>query len=251
MALSAWPRGGLAVYWGMDWRIQCAAVVPCLNEAAHIGSVVAGVRRWLDHVLVIDDASMDGTAAAAAAAGAQVLKHTSNHGKGAALLDGWHWAQERNFEWALMLDGDGQHSTEDIPIFFRAAEETGAVLITGNRMHDLDRMPPVRRFVNRWMSRRLSEAAGRPLPDTQCGFRLMNLRALGSVRIQTARFEIESEVLLAFAAAGLKIVSVPVHVIYHDERSKIRPVQDTVRWFKWWLKAREARPKNAVAKARC
>ena len=99
-------------------------------------------------------------------------------------------------------------------------------------------MPLVRRVVNRWMSKRISTAAGRPLPDTQCGFRLMTLEAWRSLRIQAAHFEIESEVLLAFIAAGYKVEFVPIRVIYKKEQSKIHPVRDTVRWFRWWRRRR-------------
>ena len=95
-------------------------------------------------------------------------------------------------------------------------------------------MPWVRRVVNRWMSRKLSRAAGRDLPDSQCGFRLINLVVLESMPLGTTHFEIESEVLLAFARAGKRINFVPVDVRYKSEHSKIHPLLDTVRWFKWW-----------------
>jgi len=141
---------------------------------------------------------------------------------------------ERGFAWALCLDGDGQHAVEDISAFFRRAEETSASLIIGNRMQNASAMPWLRRVVNNWMSRRLSQAAGRALPDSQCGFRLMNLEAWSRLAIKTTRFEIESEVLLAFAKAGYKVDFVPIRTIYKGEPSKIHVWRDTMRWFKWW-----------------
>jgi len=80
--------------------------------------------------------------------------------------------------------------------------------------------------------------AGQLLPDSQCGFRLMNLEAWSSLAINASRFEIESDVLLAFVAAGHKVEFVPIHVLYKSEQSKIHPLWDTVRWFKWWKQVR-------------
>ena len=139
------------------------------------------------------------------------------------------------------MDGDGQHAPADIPKFLRAAEQTNASLVVGNRMSEAHKMPWVRRVVNRWMSRKLSALAGREFPDSQCGFRLIQLSALDRIRLRAQQFEIESEQLLAFAAAGETITFVPVQVIYRSERSKIHPWRDTLRWFRWrrdWLSSR-------------
>ena len=113
-------------------------------------------------------------------------------------------------------------------------------------MAQAEQMPWLRRFVNRWMSRRLSKAIGKPLPDSQCGFRLMNLRAWSGLAITATHFEIESEVLLAFLAGGYAVEFVPVRVIYKNEQSKIHPWRDTVRWFRWWARARRRLDPPAV-----
>jgi len=105
-------------------------------------------------------------------------------------------------------------------------------------MGNSDRMPWMRRTVNRWMSRRISGLAGVPLPDTQCGFRLVNLPLWNQLRFETRQFEIESEMVLAYITAGCKIKFVPIQTIYRSERSKIRPVGDTIRWLKWYFRAR-------------
>jgi glycosyltransferase involved in cell wall biosynthesis len=223
----------------MNWPSICAAVIPCLNEQAAIEPLVVAVRRRLPAVIVVDDGSTDGTAEIAKQAGGEVLRHERSRGKGAALQTGWRRARERGFQWGLILDGDGQHSPADIPVFFQCAEEKSVGLVVGNRVARAAEMPWLRRFVNRWMSRRLSTLTGRFLPDSQCGFRLMNLDAWSALPITASHFEIESEVLLAFLAAGYAVEFVPIRVIYKSEQSKIHPLQDTLRWFRWWSGARQ------------
>lgn len=219
----------------MNWQTHCAAVIPCFNEAAQIGRVVAQIKIFLPAVIVVDDGSTDSTAEIAANAGAHVLQLAKNSGKGRALRAGWEYAQQLGFDWALMLDGDGQHSTADIPTFFEAAEKTHAKLIVGNRMDDCPAMPWLRRRANVWMSGRLSKLTGTHLPDSQCGFRLAHLPPLLDLSLRATRFEIESEMLVAFLAARQKIEFVPVQTIYHNRASHIQPLADTVRWFRWRL----------------
>lgn len=232
----------------MDWPQHCAVVIPCHNEGAAIASLVDDLRAILPAILVIDDGSTDDTGTQARAAGAEVVSLTSSRGKGAALRTGWSRARELGFTWVLCMDGDGQHAPADIPKFFQCAEETGASLVIGNRMSSAGKMPLVRRWVNHWMSRRISEMAGCEVPDSQCGFRLMQLSALDAIRLNAMHFEIESEQMLAFIAAGQRVEFVPVQVIYRSERSKIHPLRDTWRWFRWrrqWLASSVARQSNA------
>ena len=212
---------------------HCAAVIPCFNEASAVAVVVRAVRTILPSVIVVDDGSTDSTSEHAAAAGAEVIRVAVNRGKGAALRQGLERARAEGFTWALCLDGDGQHAAADIPQFLECASNTGAPLVVGNRMDAPEDMPWLRRLVNRWMSRRLSSLAGLDLPDTQCGFRLVRLDHWAAIELRADRFEVESEWLLAFAAAGRRIEFVPVQVIYRDERSKIQPLRDAWRWLRW------------------
>jgi glycosyltransferase involved in cell wall biosynthesis len=222
----------------MNWTTQCAVVIPCLNEGAHIAAVVTEVKRFVPTVFVIDDGSSDDTGAIAKKYGAEVLRHDYSRGKGAALQTGWRHAREKGFRWALTMDGDGQHSAADVFKFLEAAERTGADLVVGNRMANPNGMPWLRRFVNRWMSKRISGLAGMRLPDSQCGFRVMNLETWAAFPMSVAHFEIESDVLLAFATHKCSIEFVPIEVIYKSEQSKIHPMRDTIRWVRWWWRAR-------------
>jgi glycosyltransferase involved in cell wall biosynthesis len=218
----------------------CAAIIPCFNEGAAIAGLVGAVRQQLPLVIVVDDGSTDATAVAARGAGATVASHARNLGKGVALKTGLLLARNQGFEWAVTLDGDGQHAPEDIPAFLACARQTGASLVVGNRMHDARAMPWLRRQVNSWMSRQLSRQAERPLPDTQCGFRLLDLKAWSGLSLKTERFEVESEMLMAFLAAKHPVAFVPIRVIGRGASSHIRPVADSWRWWRWWRSSSRA-----------
>lgn len=213
---------------------QVAVVIPCFNEAPHIGALVEAVRKIVPTVFVVDDGSTDGAADAASDARAVVIRQAGNQGKGVALRAGLNRAIEDGFKFAIVMDGDGQHDPDDLPTFLEASRLDDADLVVGNRMNDTARMPWLRRFVNRWMSRRISRRTGRDLPDTQCGFRLIRLAAWRELNFKAERFEIESEMLLAFVRAGKRVRFVPVRTVYKSHQSKIHPVLDTIRWFRWW-----------------
>jgi hypothetical protein len=99
-------------------------------------------------------------------------------------------------------------------------------------MSEVAEMPPIRRWTNRFMSGLLTRSMGQEVPDTQNGFRLYGIEVLKQVNVEASRFAAESEILLEIAGLGIPIHSVPVQTVYGDERSKIRPVRDTVRFFK-------------------
>jgi glycosyltransferase involved in cell wall biosynthesis len=130
----------------------CAAVIPCWNEEASVRAVVEGTRRQIGKVWVVDDGSSDRTREEAARAGALVIRHEVNLGKGAALRAGLEAARAEGFTLAVTLDGDGQHDPAEIPKLLDAAR-SGADLVIGNRMEAALEMTAVRRAVNRWMSR--------------------------------------------------------------------------------------------------
>ncbi len=222
----------------MNWPAICAVIIPCYNEEATVGELVSEVRQYLPCVIVVSDGSFDQTATHAAAAGAQLLRLERNLGKGAALKAGVALASNQGCSWIVTMDGDGQHRPEDIPSFLRCAEDTRAALIVGNRMHRAKTIPWLRRTVNRWMSRRISKRAGASLPDSQCGFRLVNLGAWRTLSLMTNHFEIESEMLLSFVRAGYRIEFVPIQVVPRGSHSHIHVLRDTARWLKWWQGSR-------------
>lgn len=229
--------------------LRFCAVVPAYREAKRIADVVRRIREHAPDVIVVDDGSDDDTAAEAEKAGAVVLRHTANQGKGAALHTGFQYAREHGYEVLVTLDADGQHDPAELPKFLEAYRRTGIPVLVGNRRAGLERMPFVRRCTNLFMSRLLSRMMGQYVADTQCGYRLYRCDILPLVSAGSRRFAAESEILLRLAQRGVRMDSVRVSTIYGDETSKIHPAADTIRFFGMLLRYRlEQRRRRADAR---
>jgi glycosyltransferase involved in cell wall biosynthesis len=209
--------------------MKSTALIPAFNESATIRDVVWGLRGIVDHVLVMDDGSTDGTAGLARAAGAEVLCHETNKGKGHAIRTGLAALAERDFTHVLVLDGDMQHLPAEAARLLEAAARTGADVVLGARQFGRDEMPASRYHANRVGSRALSAFVGVPLGDTQCGFRVFKLTALKGLRLRSRGYEIETEMLIKLARRRATMATVPVTAIYAGHASKLRPVRDTTR----------------------
>ena len=226
-----------------DIRSQTAAVIPAYQDEKHIGDIARRTRERLDHVLVVDDGSTDRTAECAREAGAEVIVHDQNQGKGEAIKTGLvHWfaapnrssnEPDRQIMWAILLDSDGQHLPEEIDRFLLAAgNAVGPTFFIGNRMNDVGRMPSIRRVVNRYMSKEISRVCGQVIPDTQCGFRMLDRQLAPHLRGGGHRFDYDTEMLMIASRTGYGIASVPITSVYTDQVSKIHPVRDAIRFFK-------------------
>ncbi|MBN1676441.1 MAG: glycosyltransferase family 2 protein [Kiritimatiellae bacterium] len=220
------------------------AIVPAYQEAERIGAVVRAIGAHVAHIVVVDDGSTDGTAEEAAKAGAAVVRHEQNQGKGVALSTGFGYARENGFDYVITIDADGQHDPKEIPRFIEAYVRTGIPVLIGNRMWDTSNMPLVRRCTNLFMSWLLSRRMRQYVPDTQCGYRLYRTDVLPFITAQARRYAAESEVLLHVAERGIRIDNVLIAAIYADQRSKIHPVADTVRFFLMLLRYQHSRRKK-------
>jgi glycosyltransferase involved in cell wall biosynthesis len=197
-------------------------------------------------VIVVDDGSSDQTADQAVEAGALLVRHEVNKGKGVALNTGFAFARERGCEAVVTLDADGQHDPAEIPKFIEAYERTGIPVLVGNRMADTREMPRIRFWTNRYMSWHLSKVIRQYVPDTQCGYRLYKLDIIPFVSATAERFAAESEILIRIGERNIRIDSVRIRTIYLEGKSKINPVVDTVRfyrmlWRHWRKKVRIVR----------
>ena len=214
-------------------RLKTAAIIPAYREEQHIGDVVRRTRQQLDHVVVIDDGSSDNTAQSAREAGAEVIVHGQNRGKGEAIKTGLrHWL-DRQFIYVIILDADGQHLPEEIDRFMATAVQAGdRSFFLGNRMNNLTGMPFIRRVVNRYLSNRISRICRQKIPDTQCGFRMLERQLIPELLDGGNRFDYETEMLIIASRKGYRIESVPITTVYSDEVSSIQPARDTIRFFK-------------------
>ncbi|RKY41850.1 MAG: hypothetical protein DRP85_04860 [Candidatus Makaraimicrobium thalassicum] len=212
-------------------RDNTIVLIPAYNESRTIGDVVLGITKTGMRVLVIDDGSTDNTEQAALDNGAMVIGHSRNLGKGFSVRDGIRHVLEKNdFEWIIMMDGDGQHHPEDIPVLMDATQAEETDIVIGNRMLRTETMPFLRYWTNRFMSRVISGICALHIPDTQCGYRLIRVSALKRMKLTSKKFDIESEMLIRAAASSMKIISVPIQTIYGGETSMIKPMRDTIRF---------------------
>ena len=214
--------------------MKILALIPAYNEAARVGKVAGEARNHVDKVVVVDDGSGDDTATVAEKAGARVLRHERNRGKGAAIATALEYFGRSDAEFAVLLDADGQHDPAEIPKFVEAARREQADIVVGTRMADTEEMPLVRRLTNQFTSWVTGKLARQQIPDSQCGYRLLRHDVLKDLHFSTARFETETEMLIQAGRAGHKIANAPIRTIYGDEArpSHIHPLRDTVRFFK-------------------
>ena len=210
--------------------MRIAAVIPAFNEELNIAAVLEGVRPFVTAIVVVDDGSADSTAAAAEAAGAIVLRHELNVGKGAALKTGFRYLRESGFDGAVTIDADGQHDPAEIPLFIAAAEQ-GYDMVVGNRMSNVSTMPFIRRFANHASSSLVSLLLGQNIRDSQNGFRYYRLTSVLSLPLKANKYDMETEVIFKMGRAGYRIGWVPTRTIYRTEaKSKINSLTDTLRF---------------------
>jgi glycosyltransferase involved in cell wall biosynthesis len=229
--------------------MEIAALIPAYREERYIADVVRRTAAAVAFVLVVDDGSGDATGGMACEAGAEVLLHESNLGKGAAIKSGLRHLARHGCEYVIILDGDGQHLPEEIEAFLTAARRDDAVrLWLGNRMSDTHSMPLTRRLTNRFMSWLLSRVCGQRIPDSQCGFRLVHRSLIPLLDCESSAFDYESEMLIRVSRAGERVGAVPISTVYRDEVSSIRPAKDTLRFFRMiWRHSGRPKPPAGAA----
>jgi glycosyltransferase involved in cell wall biosynthesis len=213
-----------------SWRL--AVLIPALDCERTIAATIQGAKEMVRTVVVVSDGSTDATAEKAAAAGAEVVRHPTNLGKGAALTSGMDLLAQRGFTHVLTMDGDGQHLADQIPLLLQTAGEHPHAIVIGARQVAAGETTALKLFGNRSANRWVEIACGERLPDTQSGFRVYPLRCTLDLRVRARRFAFESEVLIRAARANVPILSVPVRAHYPppgERVSHFRPFRDTLR----------------------
>jgi glycosyltransferase involved in cell wall biosynthesis len=203
------------------------AAVPAFQAAHTLGPVVEGLRRGFDEVWVVDDGSTDRTAEVAVAAGARLVRHERNRGKGAALRTALRRAADQGVDALVTVDADGQHPPDEAIKLDRSVADRGAFVI-GVRDWDVTAVPPRSLRANLNAAWWFTCVSGRPFSDTQCGLRRYPVGAVLALAPRGARYSFEADALLRAVYAGLKVVEVPVRVDYPPDRSSaFLPVRDT------------------------
>ena len=205
-------------------------IIPAFQAEASIADVAGRSRKFSDHVLVVDDGSTDATEKQAIQAGAQVLRHPHNQGKGRALRTGFEYFFSRGHEEVITLDADGQHLPEEIPKLL-AARELQADMVIGSRATLFAGMHGVRLWSNTLSSKVISAVAGEAIDDVQSGFRLYTRKLIQTTGFAEPRFEAESAVVVRAIRYGLRIALTPVELGFVDGRrtSHYRPLVDSLR----------------------
>jgi glycosyltransferase involved in cell wall biosynthesis len=216
------------------------AVIPAFNAAQTIAPVIIGALPHVERVIVIDDGSQDGSADVAARAGATVLKHEVNRGKGGALKTGFAYVLEQGFDGVVTLDADGQHLPSEIPKLIAARRETSADIIIGGRAHLFGEMLPRRRMANRFASWAISKGSGARVDDSQSGYRFYSASLLRAITLRSDGFDMESEVLVLAGMRRFRIITIPISLGFVDgiATSHYKPLKDTLRIFLTAMSAR-------------
>jgi glycosyltransferase involved in cell wall biosynthesis len=206
------------------------ALVPAYQAEATVGAVVRGLLPSAGRVLVVDDGSGDATGAEARKAGAEVLRLSSNGGKGSALRAGLDRILASDATHVAFVDADGQHDPADLPGLLAAARG-GEDFVIGSRMAELEAIPFYRYRTNEIGSRVLSRMTGFEIEDAQSGYRVVAADLLRKLRLTARGYIIETEMLLKAAGHVKGFAHVPVKAIYGGP-SHYRPFRDT--WVISW-----------------
>jgi glycosyltransferase involved in cell wall biosynthesis len=193
------------------------AIIPAHNEERFIGSVVLKASQYAATVIVVDDGSDDATAEIAKAAGATVLRHPHNLGKGVALNTGFRAARNIGPAAVVILDADGQHAAQQIPQLAKPVLEGRADMVVGSRfMTGSGSVPPIRALGLRAVTVLSNLGSRLPLSDSQTGFRAFSPAAVDQITFTADGFSVESEMQFLARQLKLRTVEVPISCAYTD-----------------------------------
>lgn len=222
----------MGAWYSME-KIHFAIIIPAYNEQATIVDLVQRCLQLTPNVIVVNDASVDETAAVLAPLPITLLNQPYNQGKAAALWRGFLYASELGVSQIITLDGDGQHAPEDVPRL-QAAFQPNSIVI-GSRLQSKHDIPVLRYLANRFANFWIAWAAGYPIIDSQSGFRIypptICQLAQEPAKNRETGFVFESAVLIAAGQAGLAIIPVAIPALYakNARPSHFRPVRDILQ----------------------
>lgn len=200
------------------------AIIPAFNEEISIGSVILKTKKHVDLVIVVDDGSTDGTAEIAKLAGAEVITHVRNMGKGEALKTGFTAASKNGTKIIVTIDADGQHNPDDIPKMVGSILSKKSELVIGSRYLNGNSIPLYRRIGQKILDKVTNMNSKTNVSDTQSGFRAFAIDIIHNFKFRHNGFSIESEMLTDAANAKVKIEEIYIGVRYDVDCSTENPV---------------------------
>ncbi len=209
----------------MDKSFQPKIIVgmPAYNEDRYIGSIILQAQQYADEVIVIDDGSTDHTSKVAHLAGATVIKHGENKGKGIAIQRILAESTKKEADILVLLDADSQHDPEEIPSLIKAVSE-GFDVVIGSRETRRDVIPFYRKVGQRILSYFSGTLSRTKVRDTESGYRALSRKAISEIELKESGFAIETEMIANAAAKGLRITEVPISIIYTQNGSTLNPI---------------------------
>jgi hypothetical protein len=217
-------EGSLALQ--QEPKPKIIAAIPAYNEAKHIQEIVTKTLRYVDQVIVVDDGSVDGTGERATKAGADVVYHKQNRGYGGALKSCLEKGRAQDADVLVLLDADGQHLPEEIPLVVQPVLDGRADIVIGSRfLNNHNNVPRYRKFginVITWLFN-----AGSPVKvtDAQSGFRAYSKKALDMLLpLQEEGMSISMEIIIKARKLGLRLYEVPITCLYIEGSSTLNPV---------------------------
>jgi len=209
-----------------------AVIIPVYNHGEQVAEVIRQTLALHLPIFVVDDGSTDCTAKILEAqpGGIIVLRHDVNQGKGAAILTGFTAALANKCDWAITLDGDGQHCPEDAVSLLESVRDGQRAIVIGRRqgMDDRYNVPWTSRFGRGFSNFWVWISGGPKMRDSQSGFRLYPLPEVLQLGVKARRYQFEVEILVKASRQGIKINEVPVQVVY-------QPKGERVSHFRPWL----------------
>ena len=226
--------------------LGCCVIIPTYNNDGTLEKVIQGVQNYTDDVIVVNDGSTDKTGeilrkSTIPSPQSTIISTTPYHhitiknntGKGFALRQGFAWAIERGFQYAITIDSDGQHFPDDIPKFIGKIEKEPDAVVIGARNMEQDDIPGTSSFGHKFSIFWFNVETGLKIPDVQSGYRLYPLDRVKHIKhFFSTRYEFEVEILVRLAWRGVPVRSVPIKIWYgpKDERvSHFRKGHDFAR----------------------